>query len=140
MALKVRRVDVYAAPVDNKPGGAAEKLNILAAAGAYLETVYATRNADLPSGAMMAVSPLKGSEQIKAAREAGFIKVEDAFLVRVEGTDRKGRGAEITQALADARLNLAGLSAAVIGKKFVCYIMLDTEAAAKKAMRVLKKL
>jgi len=139
MALKVKRVDVWAAPVDDEPGGAADKLNVLTDAGANLETVYATRNADLPSGAMMAVSPLKGAALIKTARKAGFIKVEDAYLVRIEGTDSKGRGAEITQALADARVNLAGLSASVIGRKFVCYIMVDTEKDAKKAVRVLKK-
>ena len=138
--MKVTRVEVWASPVDDKPGGAAEKLNILAAAGANLQTVYGTRTADMPSGAMMAVSPLKGPEQMKAAKEAGFVKVEAANVVRVEGGDRKGRGAVITQALADAHINLAGLSAAAIGKKFVCYIMLDTAKDAAKALRVLKNL
>ena len=45
----------------------------------------------------------------------------------------------MTQALADAGINLRGLSAAALGKKFVCYLALDKAADAAKAIRVLKK-
>jgi len=60
--------------------------------------------------------------------------------VRAEGTDKPGLGAKMTQALAEKGINLRGLSAAAIGKRFVAHIAVDKAADATKAVRVLKKL
>ena len=60
--------------------------------------------------------------------------------VRIEGPDRKGQGARITKALAAAGVNLRGLSAAALGKRFVCHIAVDTVGAARTAIRILKAL
>ncbi len=46
----------------------------------------------------------------------------------------------MTRALAEAGINLRGLSAATIRKQFVVYLALDTAADARKAMNVLKKI
>lgn len=43
-------------------------------------------------------------------------------------------------ALADAGLSLRGLSAAALGKKFICHIALDTEAHLVKAARIVREL
>jgi hypothetical protein len=44
----------------------------------------------------------------------------------------------MTRAMADAGVNVRGVSAAVVGNKFVAYIGLDSEADADRAMRALK--
>jgi hypothetical protein len=46
----------------------------------------------------------------------------------------------LAKALADAGINLRGLSAAAIGKKFVCYLALDTPQDADKAVAIVKSL
>jgi len=71
---------------------------------------------------------------------AGFQKSGGLHTLRSEGADKPGEGVRILTALADAGLNLRGLSAAAIGKQFVCHIALDTEADAVKAARVLGEL
>lgn len=140
MALKVSRVDVWVAKIKDKPGAAAEKLAALAEAGAGLEYVVGATRDKASEGAVIGVAPLKGAAQCRAARKAGFARLDKIRLVRVEGLDKKGRGAEITQALAKARINLLGLNAVVIGRKFVCHLMLRKPDDATKAIRVLKKL
>jgi hypothetical protein len=46
----------------------------------------------------------------------------------------------MSTAIADAGINLRGVSAAVIGKKFVAYFGFDSAADATKATRALKTL
>ena len=138
MAIKVTRVDTWAATIKDKPGGLAPKLAALAQAGANLEFVIARR--DKPGKGVVFITPVKGAAQCRAARKAGFKKSKSLHTVRVEGPDKRGRGAKMTAALADADLNLRGLSAAAIGKKFVSHIALDTAADATKAARILRTL
>lgn len=140
MALKVSRVDVWAAGVKDKPGRMAEKLAALADAGANLQFVVARRAPDKPGTGVVFVTPLKGAKQLKAAKKAGFLKTKALRSVRAEGADKPGIGAEAAQALADAGINMRGFSAAAIGKKFVCYVALDKAADATKTVRILKKI
>ena len=140
MALKVSRVDVWAAGLKDKPGRMADKLATLADAGANLQFVIARRAPDKPGTGVMFVTPLKGARQLKAAKKAGFLKTKALRSVRVEGQDKRGIGAKLTQALADAGINIRGFSAAAAGKKFVCYIALDKTADATKTVRILKRL
>jgi hypothetical protein len=46
----------------------------------------------------------------------------------------------MTQAIAGAGINLRGLSAAAVGKRFVACLVLDTAADATKVARILSKL
>jgi len=138
--MKVTRVDTWAAAMKDKPGMLAAKLAVLAQAGVNLEFVIARRSPEKPGSGVVFITPVKGAAQMRAARKAGFAKTRSLHTVRVEGPDRKGQGARITQALAESGLNLRGLSAAAIGKKFVSHIALETAAAAAKAARVLKAL
>ncbi|HTU01712.1 MAG TPA: ACT domain-containing protein, partial [Candidatus Sulfotelmatobacter sp.] len=59
--------------------------------------------------------------------------------VRIEGADEPGLGAKLTGALAQAGINLRGISAAAIGSRMVCYLALDTSADAAKAVEGLKR-
>jgi len=140
MALQMRRMDVWVAGIEDRPGGLSGKLAPLAGAGAQLEFVLARRAPDKPGTAVVFLSPLKGAKQLKAAQRAGFHKSKSIHALRVEGADRPGAGAKITQALADKGINLRGLSAGVIGKRFVLHLALDSPADAAKAARVLKSL
>jgi hypothetical protein len=140
MALNVTRTDVWAASVEDRPGGLAGRLADLAKAGAQLEFVIARRAAERPGTGVVFLTPLKGPAQLAAAKKAGFQKSKSLHSIRVEGPDKPGLGAKMTQALAQAGINLRGLSAAAIGSRCVVYLALDSSADAAKAVRLLKRL
>jgi predicted amino acid-binding ACT domain protein len=58
--------------------------------------------------------------------------------LRVEGTDRPGLGAKMTGTIADSAVNLRGLSAAVLGSRFVAYMAFDSAEDADKAAKAIK--
>ena len=138
MDLIVERAKVWAASITDEPGGLAKTLAGLRDAGVDLEFVLARRAPDKPGTGVVFVTPLRGDAEIAAAAELGFNETESVHSVRVEGDNRAGRGAELTDKLASAGINLRGLSAAVIGTRFVLYIGLDSEAEADQAMKVLE--
>ena len=140
MALKVERVDTWAAFLEDKPGNLAAKLDALASAGVNLEFVIARRAPERTGAGVVFVTPIKGTAACRAARKAGFDKTKSLHTVRIEGPDRKGEGVRITQALAEKGLNLRGLSAAALGERFLCHIALDSPADVAKAMRILRRL
>jgi len=138
MGFDVRRDEVWAATINDQPGGLSEKLALLAEAGADLEFVIARRKPDNPGKGVVFVTPLSGYAQATAAERAGFSIVQHFHSVRVEGDNESGAGAEITQKLADAGVNLRGLSAGVIGPRFVLHLALDSEDDAEKAISLLR--
>jgi len=140
MALKVQRVDTWAASLEDAPGSLAAKLEALSKAGVNLEFVIARRAPDKPGTGVVFVTPIQSAVGRRAAQEVGFQKTESLHTVHVQGSDKRGRGASMTQALATAGLNLRGVSAAAIGTKFTAYIALDTSDDATKAVRLLRAL
>ena len=138
MDLKVTQTEVWAASIQDKPGGMAEKLEALAKAGAALDFVIARRSPDKPGTGVLFVAPLKDDKAIQAAKAAGFAKSDSLHSVRIEGPDQAGIGARLTRKLADAGINLRGLSAAAVGNRFVCYLALDSTGEAAKAAELLK--
>ena len=140
MALKVSRVDTWAATIEDRPGGLARKMKALAEGGANLDMVVARRTPERPGEGVVFVAPVKGVRQSRAATQAGFTRAEAMHTVRAEGPDKPGLGARITEALAQAGVNLRGLSAAAIGKKCVVYLAVDTADAAARAAAVMKKI
>jgi len=137
--LKVTQVKVWAAGIPDRPGGLAAKLAALAGAGANLEFLIARRAHDKPGTGVVFVTPIKGKKQVAAAQAAGFTTTESLHSLRVEGPDSPGIGAKATAALAAAGINLRGLSAAAIGKRFVCYLAFDSEADAARAAAIARK-
>jgi hypothetical protein len=140
MKLNVNRTDTWAAAIDDRPGGLADRLAALAAAGVNLEFIIARRAPEQRGSGVVFVTPLKGAKQIKAAEAAGFQKTGSLHSLRVEGADKPGMGAKLTKALAEAGINLRGLSAAALGKRYITHLALDTAEDAAKAVAVLKKL
>jgi hypothetical protein len=140
MKMNVQRTDVWAATIEDRPGGLQEKLAVLAGAGANLEFVISRRTQEQPGKGVMFVTPIKGAKQTRAAEEAGFKKTDRLHSVRVEGMDKPGVGAAMTEALADVGLNLRGVSGAALGRQFIAYLALDTAEDAAIAIETLKKL
>ncbi len=139
MAIQISKVDVWAGDIANHPGGLAKKLEALAEAGASLEFVIARRRPEKPESGVVYLAPLRGPKQIRAARKAGLSKAASMYSLRLEGPDKPGLGARISDAIAGAGINMRGLSAAAIGRKCVVYFAFDSDADAKMASRILRK-
>jgi len=122
MGLTVERVDVWAASIKDQPGGLA----------------WVRRSPEEPGTGVVFVTPLRGDAEVAAAADLGFNVTNSLHSVRVEGDNRPGIGSEITQKLADAGINLRGLSAGVIGSRFILYIGLDTADDSDRAMEVIE--
>lgn len=139
MKLIADRVDVWAASIKDEPGGLASALSGLKDAGANLDFVIARRAPDKPGSGAVFVTPLRTDAEVAAATDLGFNVTNSVQAVRVEGDNRPGIGAELTEKLAGAGINLRGLSAAVIGERFIAYIGLDSPADADKALGILQQ-
>src|SRR5258706_2070145 len=139
MAIKASRSDIWSATIDDRAGGAADKLEALAKAGANLEMVFARRSPDEPGTGILFAGPIKGAKAMRAAQEAGFRKPENIHGVRIDGGDKAGLGAKIARTLGDAGVSFRGMSAIAVGTKFVSYIACDSADDAAKAVAALKK-
>jgi hypothetical protein len=140
MSFTVSKVDIWSCKIEDKPGGLAKVLGALANAGANLECVIARRDAAKSGAGVVFLTPVKGSAVRKAAQSELFAPSKNLATLKVEGDDMAGLGGSMTAAIADAGINLRGVSAAVIGKKFVAYLGFDSAADATKAARALKGL
>ncbi len=140
MRMDISRVDVWAAKIEDRPGGVAEKLNTLAEADADLEFVNARRAPDNPGQGVLFITPIKGPKQIRAARSAGFEKTESMHAVRISTGNKPGFTAELTRQLADAGINLRGVSGAAISNRAIFHLAFDTANDADKALACLKNI
>ena len=66
--LKITRAVIWAAHIEDRPGGLAEKLEALAQAGANLDFILARRAPESPGMGVVFVAPLKGERQLKIGR------------------------------------------------------------------------
>jgi len=139
MSYEISKVDVWAGSIEDRPGGLAEKLEALEEAGANLEFVIARRAPEEPGTGVVFLAPVRGAKQARAAKQAGLSKASSLCSVRLEGPDKPGLGARITRILAEAGINLRGLSAAALGRRCVVYFAFDSSNDAAKAVRILKK-
>ncbi|KXV04366.1 amino acid-binding protein [Caballeronia megalochromosomata] len=139
MELSVERVDVWAATIEDKPGGLAQVLNALRDAGVDLQFVVARRTPEAAGKGVVFVAPLQGESEIRAATQAGFSITPSLHSVRVMGMDQLGIVGQVAQMLADGGVNLRGVSAAVLGTQFIAYIAVDTLQDADRAMDILQR-
>jgi len=139
MVYSVKKVDVWAGDVADRPGGLAAAIAALSSAGANLEFLIARRAPDKPGTGAVFLTPIRGAKQKAAAQGAGLSLSDSLHSVRIEGPDRAGLGAKMTGALADAGINLRGVSGAAVGRRAVTYFGFDSGADADTAVRILKK-
>jgi len=140
MDLLVERVDVWAAPIKDEPGGLAKLLTGLREAGADLNFVIARRDTGNPGHGVLFVTPLRGDREIQAAANLGFNVTSSVHSLRVEGANEPGMAATLTSELAGAGINLRGFSAAVLGTRFIGYIGFDSAEDVDNATGVLQNL
>jgi len=139
MNLIVERVDVWAAAIKDEPGGLGNILSGLSAAGADLDFIIARRAPEQPGSGVVFVTPLRGDVEVRAAATLGFNVTSSLKSLRVEGDNKPGVAAILTERLAAAGINLHGFSAAVIGARFIIYISFDSAEDAAKAESILGK-
>ncbi len=124
MSSKVTKMDVWSVwsgEIQDQPGAVAGVLRRLAEANTDLEMVVARRQPDRPGAGIVFLAPVKGRRATAAAAVAGLSPAPGVAALRVEGTNRPGLGAKMTSTIADAGINMRGLSAAVLGSRFVAY-------------------
>jgi len=138
MALKVTKVDVWAGDLRDVPGGLAEVLDQVARGGGSVEFIIARRSDKHPGTGKVFMTPIANARVKDAAGRAGLQHATGMGTLRIEGSDAKGMGAKVTRAIADAGVNVRGVSAAVIGGKFVAYIGLDSDRDADAAAAALR--
>ncbi len=92
MAMKVTRVDVWAATIKDRPGGLAEKLQALAEAKTNLGFVIARRMHDKPGKGVVFLNSPRGPGPGSGGEGTGLCQDKELHSVRVEGPDKPGLG------------------------------------------------
>jgi hypothetical protein len=139
MDLLVERVDVWAATIEDRPGGLAQALDTLRQAGADLQFIIARRAPEKPGSGVVFVAPLQGDREVRAAAQVGFNVTQSLHSVRIMGPDRPGVAAELAARLAAGGINLRGFAACAMGRQFVAYVAVDSLGDADKAMAILRE-
>lgn len=138
MPYTIKKVEVWAGDLLNRPGMLARVLEALAQAGAQLEFLVGRQVSKQTSRVF--VSPLKGKKQRQTAAEVGLVPATGMHSIRIEGPDRPGLGAEMARAVAAAGINIRGVSGATIGRKSVVYLAFNTGEEAAAATKAIRKL
>src|SRR3954464_8176930 len=134
MTIKASRSDVSMTVIDDHAGGAAQKLEALAKAGADLEVVFARRTPEQAGQGILFAGPIEGAKVTRAAQEAGFKRSETIHGVRIEGTDKAGLGSKRPRPLAANSMQLPRTQASVVGNNFLSFIACDSDEDAAKAV------
>ncbi len=138
MALQITKAEVWVTEIADQPGGLASVLSAIAAAGGDLQAVIARRQPDKSGSGVVFLCPVKGKAVQGAARKAGLCPAENIATLRIEGPNRAGIGHRILRAIANANVNVRGVSAVVVGNKFAAYVGFDNDADAKTAAKALR--
>lgn len=131
--------EVWAATITDEPGSLSQLLMGLRDAGADIDFILARRSHEKPGVGVVFVTPIRGDREISAAVQLGFNITSSIHSVRIEGDNFPGVAAKIAERLATARIDVSGLSAAVLGTRFVTYIGLKSAGDAEKAIAILRQ-
>ncbi|HEX8987284.1 MAG TPA: hypothetical protein VF816_04940 [Rhodocyclaceae bacterium] len=140
MGVTIKKIELWHAVVDNKPGALAGALRPLADAGVDLEIVMAT---DIPGGgdkASIGVFPIKGRKAASAARTAGFEPAAAMPSLLVGGDNRAGLGEQMSEAIAASGVNIGVAFAQVMGGHFSAVFGFASADDAAKASAALRKI
>ena len=138
MAVTVKKVTLWRTQVRNKPGALSGVLAPLAEAGADLQVVMGYHLHGVPDTAVVEVAPVSGKKATTVAGMVGLTATTIPTLL-VQGDNRVGLGHDISQAIAEAGINITFLVAQVIGTQFSAVIALPDKAAARQATTLIKK-
>src|SRR5262245_4004426 len=138
MPYTVSKVDVWTRAIDDTAGSLEAVLEPLADAGVDLAFLIARRRTLVPGQGVVFLGGISGAKGAKAAAAAGLTRATDITGLRVEGANKPGDCHRVTRLLADAGINLRGVSASVIGRKYALILAFDTADDATKAARLLR--
>lgn len=138
MPVTVKSIILWRKEVENAPGVLAGTLEPFAKGGADLHVVMGYRYPGTENKAAIELYPIAGKKLVGAAQAAGLSASAIPTLL-VEGDNKPGLGHAIAQAIAGAGINLAFLVAQVIGRRYAAVLGFETEADAKKAAPLIKK-
>jgi hypothetical protein len=134
----VERVDVWSASITDKTGGLSWLLKGMDEAGADFNFIIARRTPENPGSGVVFVTPIRGDREVKAASTLGFSVTRSVAAVCIEADNKPGATARLTGLIADAGINIRGLSVAVIGTRSVAYIGFDSSNDAETAVSTLQ--
>jgi hypothetical protein len=134
----ISRVDVWTREIDDTVGGLAATLEPLARAGVDLSYLIARRRTLVPGKGVVFLGGISGPKGAKAAAAAGLSRATGITGLRVEGANKRGDCHRVTRLLADSGINLRGVSASVIGRKYVLILAFDNANDAATAARLLR--
>ena len=138
MAVAVKKIVLWRKEVENRPGALASGLASLAGAGADLQVVMAYRYPGEESKAAIELYPVTAKKSVAAAQEAGLSAATLPALL-VEGDNRPGLGHAISQAIADAGINMDFVVAQVVGRKYSAVFGFGSEEDATKSVALIRK-
>jgi hypothetical protein len=139
MPVSVKRITLWRAEVDNKPGALAALMQPLAGAGANLKVVMGYRHTAVKQGkAVVEIYPVSGKKATRAAEAAGLSGSAIPTLL-VEGDDRPGLGSAIANGISAAGFNIAFFIAQVAGERYSAVIGFESEDDLSNATAAIKK-
>jgi hypothetical protein len=132
MAVSIRKVTLWRAQVEHRPGALADLLAPLAAAGADLQIVMGYRIPGQKARAVVEVAPI-GNRKVARAAESGGLAPGGAPTLLVLGDNRPGLANRIARALSESGVNIAFLVAQVVGRRYSAVFGFESEADLDKA-------
>jgi len=139
MPVTVKSIVIWRKEIDNEVGVLARTLEPLHKAGADLQVLMAYRYPGNEAKAAMELYPVSGKKLTAAATDAGLTASSIPALL-IEGDNKPGLAHQIAQAMAEASVNLSFLVAHVIGRRYAATIGFESEADAKRAANLIKKM
>ena len=133
------RVEVWAASIQDQPGGLAKVLRGLRDAGADLELIIARRARRSREPASCSWPRCVATRRLRLRR--CWASMSPAAFNRsvLKEITNPAIASEMADKLAAAGVNLRGLTAAVMGTKFIMYIGLDNAADAARVVDLLRQ-
>jgi hypothetical protein len=138
MKYKVEKIDFWSGEIRDAIGGLATGLEPVVKSGANFAFVIARRQPDKPGTGHVFFGGLSGAKQAKAAKTAGFVKAELPG-VRVETVDKPGTVETIVTRMAEAKINLRGVTASGAGARCSVILAFDSVKDRDRALRLLRK-
>lgn len=130
MSITVKKVVVWRAEVQNRPGEMARALEPLVRHDLQLVIGY--------QGRVIDVAPVVGPKARAAAERAGF-RPRPTSTILVEGDNRPGLCFAAARALGDAGVSMDSVVGQVIGRKYRALFGFATDVDARRAATVIKR-
>jgi hypothetical protein len=133
----VEKIEFWSGEIPDSVGGLATGLKPIVDAGANFAFVIARRLPEHPGCGHVFFGGLSGARQAKAATSAGFVKADLPGL-RVVAPDKPGTVETIVLQMAEAGINLRGVTASGAGAKCSVILAFDSAKDRDRAARLLR--